>query len=178
MKDLICFDLDNTLIKSDGAHINAFVKAFSEIGLKVNKKKLAVLLYGLSSESIIKKLFPNLKNSQVTKLRKRHDELVTNETGKMIKPIKRSQYILKKLKKKYEVAIVSNCRIIELKSLLETAGITRESYNFAIGKDEVKRPKPYPDELFKAEKLSKHRAICMVGDSIFDVMAADRKSVV
>ncbi|MBS3150179.1 HAD hydrolase-like protein, partial [Candidatus Woesearchaeota archaeon] len=40
-----------------------------------------------------------------------------------------------------------------------------------------KRSKPYPDEILKAEKLLKVRAEYMIGDSIYDVIAAHKAKV-
>ncbi|MEK6826684.1 MAG: HAD hydrolase-like protein, partial [Nanoarchaeota archaeon] len=37
--------------------------------------------------------------------------------------------------------------------------------------------KPWPDEIMKAEKLMRHKARFMVGDSIYDVMAGKKAGV-
>jgi len=175
MKPLICFDLDNTLIRSDKAHIEAFVMAFEKYGFKAKKEKIAPLLFGPPSEFIIKKLFPNMPPETVKLLVKEHDDLVIKKTAGLAIPIKDSPKVIKQLRKNFEIAILSNCKYSELKALLKKTGI--RDYNIAIGKDQVKHSKPYPDELFKAEKLLKHKAVFMIGDSIYDVMAGKRAGV-
>jgi HAD superfamily hydrolase (TIGR01549 family) len=177
MKQLICFDLDNTLIKSDRAHVEAFVLAFNNHGLKVERRRIFPLLCGLPSSVIVNKLFPRLSDVKIKRIVKEHDYLVANQTYKLVRLMRGSLKVLKILKKDYEIAVLSNCNHTEIKPLMKGAGISNDMYDLIVGKDQVRRSKPYPDELFKAEKLLKHKAVCMIGDSIFDVMAGKMAGV-
>ena len=178
MKPLICFDVDETLVHSNNVHIKSFNKAFIKNNLKpINEKRLAKALQGESSETIIKKFYPRLREKDIEKVHLAKRRFVIKETYRYVKQIDKSSKILKDLKKHYRIALISNCVHQEIKKMLDFAKIRKESYDFIIGKDEVKHPKPYPDEIFKAEKLAKEKADFMVGDSLQDIKAARRAKI-
>lgn len=178
MKPLLCFDMDETLISSNKVHIKSFNKAFVKNGLKkVRKGEIKNSLQGEETEVIIKKLHPNLSKEQIKKIHMDKREIVMKETYKYAKQIKHSGKILKNLKKDYRIAILSNCTHKEIKRILEGAKIKKESYDILIGKDEVKHAKPYPDEIFKAEKLLKEKASYIIGDSLQDIKAGKKARV-
>jgi len=175
MKPLLCFDLDETLIYSNPCHIKAFNKTFEEFGLKrIEEKKFAKLLQGEIAVIIIKKIYPKLPKEIVQKIVKRRNEIVIKETYKYAKQIDNSAKVLKTLKKNYRIAVLSNCIHKEIFALLKGAKIPHNLVDRVIGKDEVKHTKPYPDEIFKAEKLLHEKAKFMIGDSIFDIKAAKK----
>ncbi|MCX6711601.1 MAG: HAD family hydrolase, partial [Candidatus Woesearchaeota archaeon] len=84
---------------------------------------------------------------------------------------------LKILKKEYKIALVTNCTHKELEPLLKNTKIDKKIFDVIIGHDDVKKTKPYPDEIFKAEKLLHLKADYHVGDSIYDIIAAKRARV-
>ena len=103
--------------------------------------------------------------------------IIMKESYKYAKQIADSAEILKKLKKNYKIAILSNCTHKEIKRLLQGARIDSSCYDKIIGKDEVEHPKPYPDEIFKAEKLLKEKAEYIIGDSLQDIKAGKNAKV-
>ena len=176
-KELICFDMDNTLLKSNPVHIKAFQKAFKHNGLpKITNKKL-ISKFGLPGEILVKELYPMLTKKEVKKVVKDHDDFVVKKTYKYAKPINGAKKTLKELKKHYKIAILTNCKHKEIIPILKGAGINRKLFNFVIGNDDVKHGKPFPDELFKAEKLAHEKASYMIGDSIYDIKAARKAKV-
>lgn len=178
MKPLLCFDMDETIISSNKVHIKSFNKAFIKNNLKkVSKIKLKKALLGEETELIIKKFYPNISQELVRKIHMDKRGIVMKKTYRYAKQIKHSAKILKKLKKYYRIAILSNCTHKEIKRLLEGAKIGKECYDIIIGKDEVKHAKPNPDEIFKAEKLLKEKADYLIGDSLQDIKAAKRAKV-
>jgi len=173
MKPLICFDMDETLIYSDKTHIKAFNRAFSKNGLKkIPEKKLESALTGETTDIIIKKFYPNINKNLLKKIIKERRDIVVKETSKYARAIPGAINALKKLKKLYRIAIISNCIHKEILALLKGAGINHKLFDKIIGKDEVRHAKPYPDEIFKAEKLFHEKAFCLVGDSLWDIKAA------
>ncbi|MEW6063417.1 MAG: HAD family hydrolase [Nanoarchaeota archaeon] len=178
MKPLICFDMDETLIYSDKAHIKAFNKVFVNNGLKkIPEKRLERALTGETTEMIIKKFYPKLNKKLLNKIIKERRNIVIKETSKYARAIPGAISALKKLKKKYRIAIISNCVHREMLALLKGAKIKNKLFDKLIGKDEVKHPKPYPDEIFKAEKLFHENADYLVGDSVWDIKAAKKAKV-
>ena len=175
--DIICFDLDGTLIDANKAHIAAFNKAFEKNGLKRVSDDKLIFLFGLVGRVLVKKLFPRLPQKEITKLIKDHDYFLVNEMSKHAKQIKGVKGTLKKLKKKHKIALVSNCKHKTILALLKGAKLDRRLFDIILGNDEVHRPKPYPDEILKAERLLHLKADYMVGDTIYDVMAGRKAKV-
>jgi len=174
MKQLICFDLDNALLKSDKVHIIAFNKAFKKNNLKKAKSKPFKKLFGIPAQGIIKELFPKLKKEQINKIVKDHDEFVIKETKKYAKRFSYTIPTLKKLRKNYKLALVSNCNKKEMLALIKAVKIDKKLFSAVVGNDTVKHGKPYPDEILKAEKLTHLNAEWMIGDSIYDIMAGKK----
>lgn len=172
MKQLICFDLDSTLINSDMAHVYAYNKALKDLNLPRKKPKEIYRHFGKPKEWVVDAITPKntpLKiKQQVTKL---HDRYLVKKFYKKVKKMPGVVEIIKKLKKNYKLAVLSNCNHNNIKYLLKGAGINPKFFNILIGNDDVEHPKPCPDEIFKAEKIAKEEASYMIGDSIYDVKA-------
>ena len=66
--DLICVDMDNTILDSDKPHILAYNMTFRKNKLRQVSAKRLKKFFGLVSYEIIKKLFPKLKNKEIIKL--------------------------------------------------------------------------------------------------------------
>jgi len=176
-KKLICFDMDNTLVYSDKAHVEAFNKALNELGFQ----KLAFMAiakhFGKPKEEVIKTISGTSDEYVINKINERHDYYLYNETKRYNKRIPGSEKVLRKLKEKYYIAVLSNCSHENIKVILDSAGYDMELFDLLIGNDDVRKPKPWPDEIVKAENLMKVETEFMVGDSIYDVMAANKAKV-
>lgn len=173
---LICFDLDNTLIRSDKAQVVAYNKALKDLGFKPKEPKFLASIFGRPREEIARILLPKTQNLR-NKLMDLHNKYVVKETYKYARPIKNVIPTLKRLKKNYQIAILSNNTHENILLLLKGARITSKMFDLIIGHDQVKHSKPYPDEILKAEKLMHHEADFMVGDTIYDVLAGKRAKV-
>ena len=57
------------------------------------------------------------------------------------------------------------------------AGYDLNFFDLIIGNDDVVKPKPWPDEIVKAGHLLRVKPEFMVGDSIYDVIAAHKAKV-
>lgn len=179
MKPLICFDLDSTIINSDIAHVFAYNKALKELGLPTRKPKEIYKHFGKPKEWVARDITPKGTTLELRKkldvLKRRY--LINEGFYKKAKRIPEAIPTIKKLKKRYKIAILSNCGHRNIRYLLRGAGIDINLFDFIIGNNDVKHSKPYPDELFKAEKIAKEKASYMVGDSIYDVRAGKRAKV-
>ena len=175
--DLICIDMDNTLIDSDKAHILSYNKAF----VNNNLRKVSFIeirkYFGLVGFQIIRKLFPKLKNKETLKVLDDSHSFFVNDTIKYLKPFKNVKNTLKILKKKYCLALISNARKVEILKSLKSAKIDYKLFDVMVGSDEVKRPKPFPDLILKAEKIVNKKAVYVIGDSIYDVMAGRKAKI-
>lgn len=177
--EVICFDMDNTLIHSDKCHIEAYNKAFVKNGInKLKSIKIKKALVGETHFQVIKKLFPHMKERIVLKIRTDHNYFIRRETYRYAKKINGIAEALKNLKKKYELSLISNCTKKEILALLKGAGIDKNFFDSIVGIDDVAHGKPYPDEMIKTERLLHKNVRYMVGDSIHDILIGKRMGVI
>ena len=174
---LICFDLDNTIINSDRAHHRAYNRALEKIGLKKVSYKKMIKHFGAPKIEMAKTLTSSDNERTIYKLTELHAKYIMSEAKKDSKKIKGAIPIIKKLKKKYKIGLLSNNRHKIILQLLKATKIDKNLFDVIIGNDDVKHSKPYPDEIIKAEKLLHHKADYMVGDSIYDLMAGKKAKV-
>ena len=177
MRKLICFDLDNTLVYSDKCHVIAYDYALKKLKLKLPKTEFLKSLFGMPHQFIIKIIAPGLSEEKANKLVNLHDDMLIKKTYKYAKQIPMVTKTLKLLKRDYDLALLSNSSHKNILFLLKGSKIDRKLFKVIIGNDDVKHAKPWPDEIFKAEKLEHHKADFMVGDSIYDVIAGKKAKV-
>ena len=175
--EMICFDLDNTLINSDRAHYRAYNRALKELGFKNFPFNKMVKHFGAPKEEIAKILTSSKSPRIIYKITYLHAKYLVNEAKKDARKIKGSEKTLKLLKKKYELGLLSNNSHSNILSLLKSANLEKNLFDVILGNDDVKNSKPYPDEILKAEKLLHLKALYMVGDSIYDVIAGKKAKV-
>jgi len=176
-RKLICFDMDNTLIYANKSHGLAYVKAFRKNKLPKVKYKSILKLFGLVGSVLVRELYPYLADREVLKIIKDHDEILMKETKKYARPIEGVVKALRELKKNYRLAIVTNSRSNTMLTLLRATRIDKNLFDICIGNEKVIHPKPAPDEILKAEKLLHIKADYMVGDTLYDIIAAKKAHV-
>lgn len=170
----LIFDLDGTLIDSMPSHIKAFEKVYLVRGIKIEIKEIMHLM-GLPAAEIIKFLNKRYKiKENILKMRDERRnyffELVKNKDI-TIKGVRRT---IKNLSKNYKMAIVTGS---SRKSYLgSTDKEFQKIFDYVVCVDDVKKAKPSPDELILAAKKLKIKSseCLMIGDSIFDQIAAKR----
>ncbi|MEK6941068.1 MAG: HAD-IA family hydrolase [Nanoarchaeota archaeon] len=173
MKQFICFDLDGTIVSSDLANTKAYLHAFKLYSLPLPNQKKLISLYGRPHEEVVSQfVHKDTPKKIVNSIVSAHEHFLIKESYKSIMLIPHVFVILKKLKKDYLMGIVSNSSHASIEKSLKKTGIPLSWFSVIIGADEVKRAKPYPDGLVKAEKILKQKPIAMIGDSIYDIMAA------
>ena len=174
---LICFDLDNTLVRSNMSHAVAFNKALSKLGFKKMSPKKMGKLFGMPKEEVVRAIVPYISKRMLNKIIYYHGNYLYKEAVRYNRKVRGIIGVLKYLKKKYKLGIVSNCAHKNILTLLRASKLDYRLFDVIIGNDDVKHSKPYPDEIFKAEKLLHVNGCCIVGDSIYDVRAGKRARV-
>jgi HAD superfamily hydrolase (TIGR01549 family) len=172
---IICFDLDGTLVDTGNWILSSTKNVFEKNNLKFNKKKL-IKLWGLTFKSQLKKLFPTLKKTEIDKIEKEFQE-ERKKTIHKIKPFKNTKKTLKTLSKKYSLALLSNNPHYMINKILKQTKIDRKLFDIIIGDDEVRKPKPFPNEIKKAERKLKKKAKFMIGDTKQDILTAKRAKI-
>ena len=172
-KKLICFDLDQTLIDANKAHVHSFFKAFKLSKLKPVSEKKLISKFGRVANEFIPELYPELNKKEIEKIIDDKRKFFRENSYKYVKPLPGIKIALRKLKKEYEIAVTSNC---SHKTILKSLNKTdlRKYVDKIVGTDDVKHPKPCPDEILKAEHLLHLDAEYIVGDTIYDILAGKR----
>ncbi|MDI6738511.1 MAG: HAD family hydrolase [Nanoarchaeota archaeon] len=175
---LLCFDMDNTLLRSNKVHIEAFNQAFVKFGLKKVKAEKLVEHFGKVGILVAMSVYPFLQEREALRIVHEHNRLVVEKTSKYVKQIPGADKALKKLKKNgFKLALVTNCSHEEIKDLLKHAHIDAKSFDIFVGADDVRHGKPWPDEILKAKAALKAHTVYMVGDSVYDVMTGKKAKV-
>ncbi len=172
--ELICFDMDHTLIRTNKVHLKAFYMAFKKHSLPKVKTRKVKLLFGMVGEELVRTLFPNLSKRKVDKVLTDHNHFVIEKTSKYVHVIRGVKGMLKKLKKDYKLALLSNASHEEIIALLKHGKINLELFDVILGSHDIKNPKPHPEIINKAKKITKCEVGWMVGDSIWDMQAGKR----
>ena len=171
--DLICIDMDNTLIDSDKTHIIGYLYAFKKNKLpKVSIKKIKKY-FGLVSSEIVKNLFPEISGQKLQKILEDNYKYFFKQRHhlKAFRGIKKTLSILNK---KYNLVLISNCLKKEVIASIKKTKINPKLFKLMIGSNEVKRPKPYPDEILLAEKKLRQKVKFVIGDSPYDIIAGKK----
>ncbi|MBT3940815.1 HAD family hydrolase [Candidatus Woesearchaeota archaeon] len=171
-KDLICFDLDGTLIDSTEAHVQSYLRAFKQNKLLTPSKKKLLSMFGVGVEEIISELFPELTPRKLKVVVQSHMD-AHKASKKLVKQIPHAVEALLKLKPHFRLGIVTNNHHDGALELLEYAKVPAKLFDVIIGSDEA-RPKPSASEILLAEKLTNANAKYMVGDTIYDIKAGKR----
>ncbi len=168
---LLCFDLDNTLVKATKAHLNAYKLAFKMLKLPKKTNKQIFMYFSLAGREFVKKLYPNISKKEISKVVEIHNKIFTTKTVKQIKLIKGAKRSLVQLIPKYKIAILSNATSKHIEETLKQVRINKQLFDLIIGADQIKKHKPHPEGILRAKKVLKCKDGYMIGDAVFDVQA-------
>ncbi len=174
MKRLLLLDMDLTIVDSNKAGILAYKKVLKKHGLKMPTHRELKGVSGMERKEKIEYFYPELNNKQTETVCNEIAKVLMGETTKYVKAFPGIKGTLKKLSKNYELGIASNANHKRIVAYLNKVGIDLRLFEVIIGNDDVKHSKPCPDEVFLAEKLTKLNVAYMVGDSIYDMIAAKK----
>lgn len=167
-KPILCFDLDGTLLYSDEAHARAYNKAFEKNNLPIKPHREITSKFGPPAEVIIKQIFPKISRRKLPKTVKDKNEFLIKETAKFAKVIPGAPEALLELKKKYRLALISNCTHDEILVLLKAIGIKPRLFDAILGKGEMDH-KPSPKIIKNVERALGGNVEYMIGDTTFDI---------
>ena len=150
-KEIICFDIDGTLIKTNKAHVEAFNKAFEKNNLPTVNSARIITQLGHTGIEVIHNLFPDVSLRKVEAIAKDHSEFLKT-TMEFAQPIPGVNDALMELKKHYKLAAISNATHQDMVTMLEKGGVENiKIFDAIVGKNDVVNAKPSPDEIKKVE---------------------------
>lgn len=175
----VLFDVDGTLVDSNDAHADAWVKAFSKHGVNVDWHKVRRCI-GMGGD----KLMPEVsdldeESPQGSQIAGDRGAIFKNEFLPRITALRHARALVAALKDRgYTLVAASSARQQELVPLLKIAG-AESLMDAATSSDDAEASKPEPDIVLSAlarANTSAAEAI-MVGDTPYDVEAATRAGV-
>jgi HAD superfamily hydrolase (TIGR01509 family) len=175
----VILDVDGTLVDSNEAHVQAWVKAFKRGGYDVPAERVRPLI-GMGSDNLLPNLISIEKDTpEGEKLSEYWKEIFESEYLPTLKAFPKTKELLKRLKADgLKLAVASSAEKEMLKRLLEIAGADKliEDETSA---DDAENSKPDPDIVQAAlDKLALNpQEVVMIGDTPYDIEAAGKIDV-
>jgi HAD superfamily hydrolase (TIGR01509 family) len=172
----IVFDLDGTLIDSLPAHLHAYQElAMKEFGVQLSEEEI-LEHFGKKTIDIIEALFPH-SGKNVGLLAEKKQRLYRKSFA-LVKLIPGTKRLLNKAKEKdIRCALGTSSSKKNVELTIKEFGL---EFDVIIAGEDIKFGKPNPETfLLAAQRLNILSEDCFViGDTIFDIMAAKRAGMV
>ena len=175
----VILDVDGTLVDSNDAHAEAWVRAFSEAGLPVDPVRVRRAI-GMGGDKLMPAVSPLEAESETGHgVAERRAEIFRESYLPSIRAFPGAASLVRELKDRgFRISVASSAREEELRPLLEIAGAAM-LLPTATSSDDVQDSKPAPDVVHAALKTLGATAdeAVMIGDTPYDVEAATAAGV-
>lgn len=172
----VIFDMDGVVVDSEPLHFKMWAKIFKkEFGVKLVLKDFENL-FGTTDLHTAKFFLKKYKiKTDVEDLRQKKKKLFQEEAKKKLKLFSGAKELIRKLSRKYQVALTSTEWKETIKKDLSKFNLLKY-FHIIVGKEDVKRHKPDPQPyLATAKKLRVKPSQCIVvEDSVWGVESAKR----
>ncbi|MGC2237902.1 MAG: HAD family hydrolase [Pyrinomonadaceae bacterium] len=173
----VIFDIDGTLIDSNEAHAETFVKAFEKFGKDVSFEELKCLI-GMGADDILEKYLTKNEIEEFGEaLKEYRKEIFLENYLPELKVFPKTRELFEKLKSdKKQTALASSAseeELKEYKKLLKIDDLIEEETNA----DDADEAKPEPDIFLAAfDKLKnvEKQEVLVIGDTPYDAEAATK----
>jgi HAD superfamily hydrolase (TIGR01549 family) len=176
----VLFDIDGTLMDSNGAHAESFSRAFKKFGKDVSFEELIVLI-GMGADDILEKYLSKQEIKEFgDKLKDSRKEIFLAEYLPKIKIFPKMRELFEKLKSdKKQISLASSASEDELKKYKELLDIS-DLLDEETDADDADQAKPEPDIFLAAyDKLKnvEKKDVLVIGDTPFDAEAATKANL-
>lgn len=173
-------DVDGTLVLSNDAHAEAWVKAFAHYGYDIPYDEVRWLV-GMGGDKIIPKLVPELDSESGTgkELTTFRTKLFQEQYAPQLQAAPGSRALVEKLRDSgLKLMIASSAKAEELENLLKAAKVD-DLLTEATTSGDADNSKPDPDIVHAAlDKIGlPPEQVIMIGDTPYDIEAAGRAGV-
>ena len=162
------FDWDGTLVDSKKAYYLLFQEVLKQNKIEFKKRKLWKELNGQRAESVFFKILNKKEKRKIKKLCEELREKEIKEGIKIVKPIKNANEVVRALRKKFKVFLITNSDKKFILSLLK---------KFEFKFDKIFAKEDFKDKSEAIKKIArllgiKTKEIIYVGDTVLDVKVA------
>ena len=173
------FDVDGTLVDSNDPHADAWVDAFAEQGVSVDRA-LVRRCIGMGGDKLMPRVSGIEEESEAgQRISSRRTEIFRERYLPKVRGFPRAADLLARLQEDgVTLAIATSAKKSELRPLLEKAAAA-PFFDAFTSSDDADESKPDPDIVSAALKKAKcdSRSAVMVGDTPYDVEAARRAGI-
>ena len=173
------FDIDGTLVDSNGLHVKAWHEAFQQHGQTISPESIRKQI-GKGGDMLIPALLPNSAPALRKAIEATHGEIFRSRYLQEVKPFHRAAELIRTLHRKgMKLVLASSAQPHELEHYVKLLDIT-SVLSGTVSSQDVERSKPAAD-IFAAA-LNKvapipASATLAVGDTPYDVQSAKRSAI-
>ena len=175
----VLLDVDGTLVDSNDAHAEAWVRALADAGIAVALVDVRRLI-GMGGDKLLPAICGVSHDSpEGQRISNRRGDIFASEYLPNLVAFRDAHQLVAALKERNLTAVAaSSAKEDELRRLLKIAGAL-SLLDGATSSDDVEDSKPDPDIIQAALKLAKAspREALMIGDTPYDIEAAERAGV-
>ena len=175
----VFFDIDGTLLDSNGAHARAWSEALRESGFDLPVERLLPLI-GMGGDKLLEITSGLAADSERGKrISERSGAIFDERYLHDLRPFPRARELLQELRARgVLVGIATSAGAQHCAKLLDQAAV-RNLIELSVTSDDVRNSKPDPDIVAKAVERAElpKGALVLVGDTPYDVEAAERAGI-
>ena len=172
----VLFDVDGTLVDSNDAHAEAWVEAFTEHGVAVNRQGVRRAI-GMGGDKLMPSVADLTEESPLgQRIAKRRGEIFRTKYLPHLTAFHDAGRLVSALQDRgFTVVAASSAEQKDLEALLAVAGAS-SLIGSAASSDDAEQSKPDPDIIHAALAKAKAEpdAAIMIGDTPYDIEAAAR----
>jgi HAD superfamily hydrolase (TIGR01549 family) len=175
----VLLDLDGTLIDSNDAHADAWVKAMAEHGYIIPYGRVRNAI-GMGSDKLLSEVLGvDVETGVGQEMSQRHGEIFTELYLPSIKPFPGVKELVNRMQTEgLKVVVATSASDEHVQPLLEVAGV-QDLLKQRTSSENADNSKPDPDIVQAALKQTGYPPgqVVMIGDTPYDVIAANKAGV-
>ena len=174
----VLFDVDGTLVDSNGAHASAWTQALLEHGIKVTVSDVRPLI-GMGGDKLLPAIAHVEESSRLGVALARRKKELFSVALPSLRPTNGARSLLESLRERgVNLVVATSADDREMRAILQQGGLA-DVFSAHTTKDDAAESKPDPDIILAALARADARpeSTVMVGDTPYDIEAAHRAGV-